>query len=87
MLVRQTTRSLIKFIPFIGSVIGSVANAALAFGSTFALGKAFCYYYQAVLQGHVPHPDDLRRYYKEQLSLAEQAWKDAHPKKTSTGST
>jgi uncharacterized protein (DUF697 family)/predicted GTPase len=73
-LARQATREVVKFIPF----VGSVAAGALAGASTFALGKAFCYYYRAVHQGHVPNPDDLRRYYKEQLALAEQAWTRLH---------
>jgi uncharacterized protein (DUF697 family) len=72
--VRQGTRMLLKFIPFLGSVLGSVAGGALAGASTFALGKAFCYYCEAVHHGHVPQPEDLRRYYKEQLALAENAW-------------
>jgi uncharacterized protein (DUF697 family)/predicted GTPase len=70
MLLRQATRELVKFIPFVGMAAGSV----LAGASTFALGKAFCYYYSAVHKGHVPNPEDLRRYYREQLSMAEQAW-------------
>jgi hypothetical protein len=57
-------------IPF----AGSVAGGALAGASTFALGKAFCFYYQAVHQGHVPKTEDLRRYYHEQLNLAEKMW-------------
>ncbi len=69
--VRQATRQVVKFIPIVGSVVG----AALAFGATFALGKAFCYYYSSVHRGHVPKPDDLKKYYKEQLKLAEEAWK------------
>jgi uncharacterized protein (DUF697 family) len=78
MLTRQASRSLIKWIPFLGAVGGSVAGAALAGASTYALGKAFCYYYRAVHQGHVPNPADLRHYYKEQLVLAEQAWNKIH---------
>jgi uncharacterized protein (DUF697 family)/predicted GTPase len=70
MVLRQATRELVKFIPYVGSVAGSV----LAATSTFALGKAFCYYYSAVHKGHVPNPEDLRRYYREQLAVAEQAW-------------
>jgi uncharacterized protein (DUF697 family) len=77
MLARQASRSLIKWIPFIGTVGGTVAGAALAGASTYALGKAFCYYYRAVHQGHVPKPDDLRHYYKEQLAQAENAWNTA----------
>jgi uncharacterized protein (DUF697 family) len=72
--LRQGTRVLLKFIPFLGPVLGSVAGGALAGASTFALGKAFCYYCQAVHQGHVPSAEDLRRYYKEQLTLAERSW-------------
>ncbi len=70
---RQATREVIKFIPIVGSVAGSV----LAGASTFALGKAFCYYYSAVHQGHVPRPEDLKKYYREQLAKAEEAWKTA----------
>jgi uncharacterized protein (DUF697 family) len=70
---RQATRELIKVIPVVGSVAGSV----LAGASTFALGKAFCYYYSAVHQGHVPRPEDLKRYYQEELAKAEAAWKTA----------
>src|SRR5207245_351978 len=41
LLVRQAVREVVKFIP----VVGSLAGATLAGTSTFALGKAFCYYY------------------------------------------
>lgn len=68
MATRQAARELVKFIPYVGSVAGAV----LAGASTFALGKAFCFYYSAVHQGHVPQPEELRRYYQEQLKLAEQ---------------
>jgi uncharacterized protein (DUF697 family) len=81
LLGREAGRSLIKVIPGLGTVIGSVAGGALAGASTFALGKAFCYYYRAVLEGHVPNTEDLRRYYKEQFDQAEQAWKRLHEKK------
>jgi uncharacterized protein (DUF697 family) len=67
---RQAVRELVKFIPY----VGSVASAALAGASTFALGKAFCFYYRNVHQGHVPQPSELRRYYREQLALAEKTW-------------
>jgi uncharacterized protein (DUF697 family)/predicted GTPase len=66
-LMRQAAREVVKLIPY----VGSVAGGALAGASTFALGKAFCFYYSAVHQGHVPKADDLRRYYREQLAIAE----------------
>jgi uncharacterized protein (DUF697 family) len=75
LLLRQGVRMLIKCIPFVGPALGSVAGGSLAGASTFALGKAFCYYYRAVHQGHVPKTEELRRYYREQLAQAEQAWK------------
>jgi uncharacterized protein (DUF697 family)/predicted GTPase len=68
--MRQAAREVMKLIPYVGSVVGGVFAGA----STFALGKAFCYYYSAVHQGHVPRAEDLRRYYNEQLLLAEHAW-------------
>ena len=74
-LFRQAARGVLKFIPGLGSIIGSVAAGAMAGASTFALGKAFCYYYQAVHQGHIPQAEDLRRYYREQFALAEQSWR------------
>jgi uncharacterized protein (DUF697 family)/predicted GTPase len=67
MLLRQASREAIKFIPF----VGSVANGIFAGASTYALGKAFCYYYSKVHQGHVPSPEDLKKYYHEQLQQAE----------------
>jgi uncharacterized protein (DUF697 family) len=75
MMVRQAVRELVKFIPVIGSVVG----AALAGAATFALGKAFCFYYSAVHKGHVPQPEELRRYYQEELAKAERLWrKEGH---------
>jgi uncharacterized protein (DUF697 family)/predicted GTPase len=71
MVVRQAVREVVKFIP----VVGSVAGAALAGAATFALGKAFCYYYAAVHKGHVPQPQELKRYYQEQLNLAAKLWR------------
>jgi len=73
--LRQGTRMILKYIPYIGPSLGSVVSGTLAGASTFALGKAFCYYCQAVHQGHVPKTEELRRYYREQLAQAEQAWK------------
>jgi uncharacterized protein (DUF697 family) len=71
MVVRQAVREVVKFIP----VVGSVAGAALAGTATFALGKAFCFYYAAVCKGHVPNTEDLKRYYQEQLNLAGKLWR------------
>lgn len=77
MMTRQATRELMKFIPY----VGSVAGAALAGASTFALGKAFCFYYRAIHKGHVPRAEELRRYYHEQLALASEKMKTAGNRK------
>jgi uncharacterized protein (DUF697 family)/predicted GTPase len=72
---RQAVREVVKFIPF----VGTVAGAALAGASTYALGRAFCYYYRAVHEGHVPNPQDLKRFYDEQLKAAEKNWSAGQP--------
>jgi uncharacterized protein (DUF697 family) len=77
LLVRQGIREVVKFIPF----VGSVAGAALAGSTTFALGKAFCYYYSAIHQGHVPKAEELKLYYHEQLGQAAKLWKTQRAEK------
>jgi uncharacterized protein (DUF697 family) len=72
-LVRQAAREVMKFIPG----LGSVAGAGFAGAATFALGKAFCFYFSAVHKGHVPKTEDLRKYYQEQLSHAEAKWRQS----------
>ncbi|MFQ3651477.1 MAG: DUF697 domain-containing protein [Gemmataceae bacterium] len=71
---RQVARSLIKFIPVVGSAVGAVSGAVLAGASTYALGKAFCRYYRAVLDGKAPDPQELKRYYQEQFASAQASW-------------
>jgi uncharacterized protein (DUF697 family) len=71
LLARQAARELTKLIP----IVGSVASAALAGASTYALGQAFCYYYSAVCQGQVPNPADIKKFYEQQLTYAETLWK------------
>lgn len=67
LVARQAVREVTKLIPY----VGSVAGAAVAWASTYALGRAFCYYYQAVCEGHVPDTQTLRRVYHEQYAAAE----------------
>jgi uncharacterized protein (DUF697 family) len=71
LVARQAIREVVKFIP----VVGSYAGAGLAWASTYALGRAFCLYYQEVHKGHVPDPIRLKRFYNEQLAEAERRWK------------
>jgi uncharacterized protein (DUF697 family) len=76
-LFQQATREMLKFLPIVGTVAGTIASSGLAGASTYALGKACCYYYQSVHKGHVPRPDELRRYYREQLALVEKTWRQS----------
>lgn len=68
LMARQAVRELVKFIPYVGSVVG----AGVAWASTYALGRAFCYYYQAVCEGHVPDAHALRKYYHDQYAAAQE---------------
>jgi len=70
MLARQAGRELVKFIPF----VGIAAGAALAGASTFALGRAFCYYYQHAKEGHIPEPALLKQYFEKELANAQAFW-------------
>jgi uncharacterized protein (DUF697 family) len=71
MLARTLARQAVKFIPFVGSAVGATVAAA----STYALGRALCFYFEAVCEGHVPTADALRKFYHEQYSAAEKRWK------------
>jgi uncharacterized protein (DUF697 family)/predicted GTPase len=70
MIARQAAREVSKFIP----IVGAAAGAALAGASTYALGRAACYYYQQILEGHVPEPESLKKFFDQELAAAEQFW-------------
>lgn len=72
LLARQAIREVAKLIPY----VGSVAGAAVAWASTYALGRAFCLYYQEVCEGHVPDTQKLKKYYHEQYAAAEKTFSD-----------
>jgi uncharacterized protein (DUF697 family)/predicted GTPase len=63
-MARQAIREVVKFVPYVGSVV----SAAAAWASTYALGRAFCYYYQAVCEGHVPDAHTLKKYYHQEYA-------------------
>lgn len=71
MMLRQGVRELLKFIPG----VGSTANAAMAFASTYALGKSCCWYFGRILDGHAPTPEELRSVMGEQMNVARQVWR------------
>jgi uncharacterized protein (DUF697 family) len=69
---RQLARQATKFIPMVGSAVGAAVGAA----STYAFGRALCYYFEAVCEGHVPDAASLKGYYEEQYKAAEKKWKN-----------
>lgn len=71
MVSRQLARQATKFIPVVGSAVGAAVGGA----STYALGHALCYYFQASCEGHVPDAARLKSYYQEQYTAAEELWK------------
>ena len=64
-----------KLIP----TVGVVAAAAAAGATTYAVGKAFCYYDASAAAGNVPEPERLRQYYEEQLKAAKSVWGNRKP--------
>ena len=70
-LLRQLLRGPLKLIPG----VGQIANAAGAFATTFALGKASCWYFEERMTGSVPTKEELQSVFQEQLKQAEQFWK------------
>ena len=70
--VRFAIKAPLKLIPF----VGQTANAAMAFAYTFSLGKACCWYFGEMRNGHIPTPDDLNKVWGEQMQDAMNAWKN-----------
>jgi len=55
-------------------VVGSAIAAATAFASTYALGRAFCLYFEQVHDGQLPEPAVLKTLYAEQFAAAKKRW-------------
>lgn len=78
MLIRHFFRETLKVVPG----VGSAANAALAFASTYALGKACCWYFGEVLAGVAPTAADLRTKMAREMDIAKTLWKKHKPTET-----
>lgn len=74
LLTRLAVRSTFKLIP----VIGSAANAALAFAYMWATGKAWCWYFGELRAGNAPSEAEVQRIWESQLATAQKLWK-RHP--------
>lgn len=71
MVTALIVREALKFIP----VVGVAANAASAYAYTYGLGVACCWYFDQVRAGRAPTEDEIRKVWKEQLSIAARSWK------------
>ena len=74
--LRFAVKAPLKFIPF----VGQTANAAMAFAYTFSLGKACCWYFGEIRNGHAPLPEDLNKVWSEQLEEAVAVWRNRRSK-------
>lgn len=75
--LRFAVKAPLKFIPF----VGQTANAAMAFAYTFSLGKACCWYFGEIRNGHVPLPEELNKVWGQQLEEAVAVWRSRRPAK------
>jgi uncharacterized protein (DUF697 family) len=64
LLFRQGARSLLKLIPGLGSAVSGLYAGA----TTYALGCALCFYYQAAFDGHLLRPEQVRAFYEEKFA-------------------
>ncbi len=80
---RLGLRELLKVIPG----VGMAATALYAAASTYALGRTLCAYYSHAQAGDVPGPEQFRKLYKEQYSLARQHLREFLRRKDSTKAT
>jgi len=74
LLMQQAVREVAKFIPYVGSAVGG----AIAYGSTYALGRAFLSYLQQLHDGHAPDTATVKALYQTHLMEAEKRWKATH---------
>ncbi|WP_295429761.1 GTPase [uncultured Thiodictyon sp.] len=67
-LARLLGRELVKLVPYLGQTLGALWGASASGATTFALGKAACYYFGRRRLGERIDPAALRRVYTEALA-------------------
>ena len=63
-------RQAAKLVPVVGQTVGGAASSAIAFATTYALGRATCVYLHARAGGGRPDPGEVRRVYAEAMKGA-----------------
>ncbi|HEV8714430.1 MAG TPA: DUF697 domain-containing protein [Candidatus Binatia bacterium] len=64
LLFRQGARSLLKILPGLGSAVSGLYAGA----TTYALGCALCFYYQAAFDGHLLRPEQIKAFYEKKFA-------------------
>lgn len=72
-LATGTARSLLKFIPGIGGMLGMITSPALAGASTYALGKVFIQHFESGGTLLDFDPSKMKAYFSEQVGKGQQA--------------
>ena len=68
-------RQMVIWVPVMGQVAGPALAGAMAFASTFAMGRAACYYFHQLKAGKQPSRAEIRRLYRSAMRNARQSYK------------
>ncbi len=71
--LRLGARQLTKMLPLYGQTLGTAAAAAMSFGSTYALGRAACYYFYHKNKGDLISEKTMQQIYKNALQKGKRA--------------
>jgi len=75
MAIRLLIREPLKAIP----ILGSAANAALAFAYTFGLGRACCWYFGELRKGNTPSKEEIESVWSSSIDVARRLWSGKKP--------
>jgi uncharacterized protein (DUF697 family) len=71
--VKLGARQVPKLIPGWGQTVAAAAAAAISFGTTYAIGRAACYYFYKKSSGEEPNPEELQALYRDALKRGKKA--------------
>jgi len=82
-LARLLGWELVKLVPYLGQTLGALYGATTSGATTYALGKAVCYYFRTVRLGERLDLATLRAIYAQALTqgiaLIKRDWKEGRP--------
>lgn len=71
---RRAAASLVKLIPWVGSMVGAISGAAINGVSTVALGKVFVWYCRTTRLGAQPTMEEVGVEYRRRFAEAAKTW-------------